>query len=74
MLFQEYDFKICVKLGKSNVKPNYLSWRWNRELEGEEEGDFPNANMFKVPPARLSRGCPLFFVAQKGTRQDEYDK
>jgi hypothetical protein len=51
MLFQEYDFKICVKLGKSNVKPNYLSWRWNRELEGEEEGDFPNANMFKVPPA-----------------------
>jgi hypothetical protein len=48
LLFQEYDFKVIVKLGKLNVGPDHLSRVTNGEETTNLEDKFPYAQLFLV--------------------------
>src|SRR5713101_1317102 len=43
LLFQEYDFKIIVNLGRMNAAPDHLSWLDSGEEPSNLEDNFPDA-------------------------------
>ena len=48
LLFQEFDFDVVVKPGKSNVGPNHLSRIQKGETGGNLDDDLPNAHVFRI--------------------------
>jgi hypothetical protein len=48
LLFQEFDFKVIVKPGKLNVRPDHLSRITNGEEPTNIEDKFPDAHIFSV--------------------------
>jgi hypothetical protein len=48
LLFQEFDFKVIVKLGKLNARPDHLSRVTNGEEPMNLEDNFLDAQLFSV--------------------------
>ena len=49
LIFQEFEFKVIVRLGKLNVGPDHLSWINRGEEPIGMEDDLPDAYLFCVP-------------------------
>ena len=47
-LFQEFDFKVIVKPGKLNARPDHLSRVTNGEEPTKLEDNFPDAQLFSI--------------------------
>ena len=48
LLFQDFDFKIVVKLGRLNASLDHLSHIVNGEERTNIDDDFPNVQLFQV--------------------------
>ena len=46
VLFQEYDFKVIVKLGRVNAGPDHLSWIESGEEPTSLEEGLPDVQLF----------------------------
>ena len=48
MLFQEFEFEVIIRLGKTNVEPDHLSRIESGEDPTGIEDDLPDSHLFRV--------------------------